>query len=79
MQVKITSSKEKIFEGKAKSAILPAIRGEIEILDNHSHIFALLTQGQITIKKTEKSSKKINIKSGVAEFYKNKLSIVINN
>ncbi len=77
MQVKIVSSKEKIFEGKAKSVVLPAIRGEMEILDNHSHIFALLKEGQIVIKKTEKSFKKINLKNGVAEFYKNKLSIIL--
>ncbi len=77
MNIKIISSQKKIFEGKAASIVLPAIRGRMEILENHSHVFVLLREGEIIVKKTKKAVKKIYVKGGVAEFYKNKFSAII--
>ena len=78
MLVKIVSLKEKIFEGEVFSAKLPSFRGEIEILDNHAHIFVLLDKGKIKLK-TKSQPRIIEVSSGIAEFFENKLLILLKN
>ena len=76
MLVKVISLKEKIFEGEALSVKLPSLKGEIEVLDNHAHIFTLLQKGEIKIQ-TKSQLKVFQINSGIAEFFENKLLVLL--
>jgi len=50
MKARILSKERVYFEGEIKSALLPTKEGQIEILENHAPIFALLKEGKISKK-----------------------------
>ncbi|MCD6270881.1 hypothetical protein J7J24_00795 [bacterium] len=76
MKARILSKERVYFEGEIKSALLPTKEGQIEILENHAPIFALLKEGKIKIQ-TPKFKKRIFAKSGIIKFFNNNLLILI--
>jgi F-type H+-transporting ATPase subunit epsilon len=71
-KVTILNPKHELFEGKAKSVILPGDRGEFEILDFHSPVISLLKEGNVII-----DGKYLAIKRGVANFHKGELVALV--
>ena len=70
--VTILNPKHELFEGKAKSVILPGDRGEFEILDFHKPIISFLKEGNVII-----DGKYLAIKRGVVNFYNAKLVALV--
>lgn len=71
-KVIILNPKHELFEGEAKSVILPGDRGEFEILDFHRPVISLLKEGSIII-----DGKYLAIKRGVAKFNKDELVALV--
>jgi F-type H+-transporting ATPase subunit epsilon len=70
--VTILNPKHELYEGRAKSVILPGDRGEFEILDFHRPVISLLKEGSIII-----DGKYLAIKRGVAKFHKGELVALV--
>lgn len=73
MKIEILSPDKKLFEGKIKAVTLPGKEGQLQVLDNHAPLFALLRKGEVIVGK----DKKIPIFSGVVEVLNNKIIILI--
>ena len=68
LQVEIISITGSLFSGKCQMAVLPALSGEIGIMQNHESIISLLTEGEIKIYSNEnKLENSFKITSGFAE------------
>jgi len=70
--VLLISPAEVVFEGKAKSVILPGDMGEFEVLDFHHSIMSLLTEGNVVIDDIY-----YPIRKGAAKFYENELIVLV--
>jgi len=73
MKVEILSPNKKIYKGEARGVVLPAKEGEIQILENHAPLFALLKEGKIVLD----NGKEFFISSGIAQVQNNELTILI--
>lgn len=49
MQVNILTSNKELYKGEANSISLPGVNGQMQILNNHASLFAILNQGDIRI------------------------------
>lgn len=67
LTVSIHSLKETIFEGEAKSAIVPASTGQITVLENHIPLISSLKRGKIVIKDSIGKDLEFKIESGFLE------------
>jgi F0F1-type ATP synthase epsilon subunit len=72
LEVSLLSPKEVIFEGKAKSVILPGEQGVFEILPFHKRLLSRLVSGTLFIDEQE-----FSIKRGVVKVNQNKVAIII--
>jgi F-type H+-transporting ATPase subunit epsilon len=72
LDVYVLSAKEVIFEGKAKSVILPGEQGEFEILPFHKPILSRLIFGRIYI-----DEDCIPIRRGIVKGYYNNVTVLI--
>jgi len=70
--VLLISQIETIYEGKAKSVVLPGETGEFEVLDFHHNIMSLLAEGNIVI-----DGNFYPIKKGVAKFHRDELVALV--
>jgi len=73
MDVTIIDTQKIVFQGKAKSVILPGEKGTFEILPFHKNIISRLIKGEIII------DGKIlcPIKRGIMKAIKNEIKIII--
>jgi len=77
MECQIINQEKIIFDGRAKSLLLPGKSGQLQILPFHCEIFSLLKEGEIVIE-TESDKKKIFFcKSGLLFFYNNRANIFV--
>lgn len=76
MQVEIYSPDKKLFEGEAKSVMLPGADGSFGVLNKHAAIISALKKGQIKIHTSSEGEKVFDIKGGVAEVLNNKMIIL---
>ena len=76
MKLEIINPDKKLFEGEAKSIVVPGSEGSLGILNNHAPMIASLKKG--TIKVTDSSSKihKFDVNGGVVEVLKNKVIVL---
>jgi F0F1-type ATP synthase epsilon subunit len=72
LEVAVLTPKEAIFEGKARSVILPGENGVFEILPFHKGIVARLISGNLFI-----DGEKIPIRRGVVKVYKNQITVIV--
>lgn len=72
LEVVILTPKEAIFEGKAKSVILPGENGVFEILPFHKGIVSRLISGNLFI-----DGEKIPIRRGMVKLYKNQMTVIM--
>lgn len=72
LQVCVLSPKEVIFEGEAKSVVVPGEQGVFELLSFHKRILSRLISGTLVI-----DGQSIYIKRGVVKVNQNKVTILI--
>jgi F0F1-type ATP synthase epsilon subunit len=72
LDVSVLSPSEVIFEGKAKSVILPGESGVFEIQPFHKHIMSRLITGVLFIDQQD-----FPIQRGIVKVYKNKVTVII--
>jgi len=71
LNVSVLNPAEVVFEGRAKSIILPGEEGIFEILPFHKRILSRLVTGTIFIDQL-----RIPIKRGIAKVNQNKVTII---
>ena len=76
MQLEILSPEKTLFIGEVDSVIFPGSQGKFQILNNHASIISSLSQGNIDYKINSKTNQ-VEIKRGIVEVLKNKISALI--
>jgi F-type H+-transporting ATPase subunit epsilon len=76
MQLEILSPEKTLFTGEVDSVIFPGSQGKFQILNNHAPIISSLSQGNIDYKINSKINQ-VEIKRGIVEVLKNKISALI--
>ncbi|MBS1652156.1 MAG: ATP synthase F1 subunit epsilon [Bacteroidetes bacterium] len=76
MKLEIITPDKKLFEGTVKSAIFPGSEGSFGILNNHAAMIATLTKGKIEITQDNNSKTEFEVKGGVVEVNKNKVTVL---
>jgi len=71
-KVSVVDYMEVLFDGEAKSVILPGDEGTFEILEFHSNIISLLSEGDIIVDKEI-----LPIRKGIMYFSKDKLVALV--
>ena len=66
-----------LFEGKAKSVIVPVKEYNLAILPGHTPLFTRINKGTIVINKPDNSSQEINVENGIARIAQLKVVILI--
>jgi len=72
LEVEILTPHDVIYEGQAKSLILPGEEGVFEILPFHKRLLSRLISGNMFI-----DEKNIPIKRGIVKVNQNKVTIII--
>ena len=72
LDVTVLSPIEVIFEGKAKSIILPGEEGVFEVLPFHKRILSRLISGRLFI-----DEQSFPIKRGVVKVNQNKVTVIV--
>ena len=76
MQLEILSPEKTLFTGEVDSVIFPGSQGKFQILNNHAPIISSLSEGNIDYKINSKNNQ-VEIKRGIVEVLKNKISALI--
>ena len=76
MRLEILSPEKTLFTGEVDSVIFPGSQGKFQILNNHAPIISSLSQGNIDYKINSKTNQ-VEIKRGIVEVLKNKISALI--
>ena len=76
MKLEILSPEKTLFTGEVDSVIFPGSQGKFQILNNHAPIISSLSQGNIDYKINSKTNQ-VEIKRGIVEVLKNKISALI--
>jgi len=77
MKVTILTPEKNLFEGNAKSVILPGLGGQFEILDRHAPMIAALSKGVITLTDEKGQARKFEISRGFCEVLQNEVSLLV--
>ncbi len=72
LDVSVLSPKEVIFEGKAKSVVIPGEQGVFEVLVFHKPILSRLLAGTMFI-----DEQSLRIKRGIIKVSKNKVTVIV--
>lgn len=79
LNVEIASPEGLLFKGLCHLAVIPAVSGEIGVMDIHESFITNLKDGEIKIVDDQQNLiKAFNIESGFAEMQNSKLIILIN-
>ena len=72
LDVSVLTPQEVIFEGKAKSVVLPGEEGVFEILPFHKRILSRLISGRLFI-----DEQSFSIKRGIVKVNQNRVTIIV--
>lgn len=75
IQVKIVSPERTLFNGQAKSILVPGEKGSFEVLYNHAPIISSLSAGQVRCVAEE--AMVFDIAGGFIEVNENKVSVCV--
>jgi F-type H+-transporting ATPase subunit epsilon len=75
MQVEIITPEKSLFAGNADSLIVPAVDGELGILNDHAPMVAALKKGDIRLTHNGKTDTFV-VTGGVLEVKKNKVIVL---
>jgi F0F1-type ATP synthase epsilon subunit len=80
LRAKVLKLDKKLFDGKATKVVIPAIDGEMCILQNHISIITPLKKGHIKIFKPDSERPTIiETDQGFCSFSDNKAVLILNN
>ncbi|MBN2119654.1 MAG: hypothetical protein JW734_01185 [Candidatus Omnitrophica bacterium] len=71
LEVTFLTMEKMIFEGRAKSVILPGEKGVFEILSFHKNFFSRLLSGWVII-----DNKRYHLKRGIVKVDRNRVTII---
>jgi F-type H+-transporting ATPase subunit epsilon len=77
MKISILTPEKNIFEGTAKSIILPGLGGQFEILDKHAPMIAALSRGSIQLTSDKGEKQKFDILKGFCEVLNNEVNLLV--
>ena len=77
MKLSILTPEKNIFEGTAKSVILPGLDGKFEILDKHAPMIAALGKGSIKLTNEKGEKQIIEIIKGFCEVMNNEVNLLV--
>ncbi|NOT36131.1 MAG: ATP synthase F1 subunit epsilon [Saprospiraceae bacterium] len=77
MKINILTPEKNLFEGSAKSVILPGLGGQFEILDKHAPMIAALGKGSINITTEKGDKQKFEILRGFCEVLNNEVNLLV--
>ena len=72
LDVSVLNPKEIVFEGKAKSVMLPGEQGVFEVLPFHKRLLSRLISGTIII-----DEKNFPVRRGIAKVDQNKVTVIV--
>ena len=72
MQVIISSINKQLYQGRAKSVILPTQDGEIQILPEHAPFWGLLSKGPVKV-----DNQVIPISSGIVQVENDQIIVLV--
>ena len=75
MQVDIITPEKTVFSGEAISAVLPAWKGEMEVLNGHIPYIAVLKKGKIKVN-TETGMNVFSVQEGYARVTRDSIRIL---
>ncbi len=75
IQVKIVSPERTLFNGQAKSILVPGEKGSFEVLYNHAPIISCLTSG--IVRCVGEETLNFNIAGGFIEVNENRVSVCV--
>ncbi len=78
MNLEIITPEEELFNGEINPVKLPGTDGEFEILNNHASIISTLKKGDVKVIKSDNSTEKFSIESGVIEMKANNIIVLAN-
>lgn len=76
MKLEIIKPDKKLFEGEAKSVIVPDANGQLGILNRHAPLIAALKKGIVKVTENNGKVQKFEINGGVVEVLKSKVIIL---
>jgi F-type H+-transporting ATPase subunit epsilon len=76
MYLEIITPDKKLFSGEVKSVKLPGSVGAFGVLKNHAPLISSLKKGTIKVVDEQKQNHYFEIKSGVVEVLKNKITVL---
>lgn len=76
MQLEIITPDKKLFEGEAKALTVPGSEGSLGILNHHAAMVASLKKGKVKVTSEKEGIKYFEIKGGVVEVLKNKVTVL---
>lgn len=77
LQVNLVAADQPIWNGAAKSVIIPATGGSMGILPDHEPILALLEDGPVTIVSPDEHRHVFAVSDGFVALDSNKLTIAV--
>ena len=75
MNVTILNPKEVLYEGEARSVLVPGDQGEFELLDYHAPIISLLRHGQVVVD----WERRIPVEKGIVRFDRDECVVLVEN
>jgi F-type H+-transporting ATPase subunit epsilon len=74
-KVQIVTREKSVFADTAVSVIVPGAVGYFGVLANHAPLVSTLGSGVVTIKKADGSERTFTVSGGIAEVFRNTLTI----
>ena len=76
LKVELVSPTARVWSGEATSVSARTIEGDIGILSNHSPLFGVLVDGQVSIKGTDGTTTEFGVSGGFLSVANNRVSIL---
>ena len=76
LQCAITSPEGLLFEGEARSVVVPAIDGELGILPRHAPLIAVLGSGELRIDAAAQKPLRFFLDGGFVQVLKNRVTVL---
>ena len=76
MNLEVLTPDKNLFSGEVEGVLLPGVKGQFQILNNHAPIIAALSNGEIKIKSKE-GENTLNVKAGFVECLNNKIVVLV--
>ncbi|NLL28007.1 MAG: ATP synthase F1 subunit epsilon [Bacteroidales bacterium] len=76
MQIEVISPSKQLFSAEIEMAQFPGVNGSFQVLKNHAPIIALISAGNIRVRKNDGKEEDIAVKGGVVEVQNNKILVL---